>query len=205
MSILSLNEVAKRTNDSFDFNSPLIKLSSLPHKIEEHVVALKELDCKAQVGELYFQARCEAAKRVGFQQLTDLEIVCMLTGSEEKKVSKKSDTYYGKTKISGFYDHLYRKVFDAWMPTTVYYPSFWSFERVCVGPLSELKSPVIPYGVCLRIIELMKLNFFNCFLVFKTEGKNNPIITGVLTKGHFLSGAIVIPEEDHAYFFIAKW
>jgi hypothetical protein len=214
-----LEELAEKTEAvlSLDEGEGL-QLPDLSIQTKDYIDAYRALGLTNHESDLHFYAKCEIAKKVGLQQVSEEEVTKMLIGDEAAKV-KSTIASLSTVEVEEFFDPLFNKIYRANYRGRTFHPPFWStaaWEPIHMVPLSGLKC-AIPYGVLLRIIELKKLNFFNCFLAFAPESviregtysriaRVDPVIVASLAKGHKKSGDRILTDNiEFAHFFVAKW
>jgi len=212
----------------YDFES-LVHPEIYLRDVNNHIQAYKQLGLKAHEDELIFAAKVEQARKIGLKYITEREIADLLVGEYPKPQIKFGFDFNVELGLQ-FYDPLFKKTFDASMPLYSLSPKFWSFQRwepIHMVPLSALSTP-IPYGFLLRVIELQKLNFFNCFFVFaprslvrseayqhKLSERMDPVIVATLVNRFRLDFVSwrdkdkplvrLMTGGEFAHFFIGKW
>jgi hypothetical protein len=215
-----LETLAKKTDAVLSLDEEF-KLPDLSAQTKDYIDAYRKLGLTNHESDLHFYAKGEIAKKAGLQEVSEEEIVRMLTGDEVTPIKKSIDVSYF-TDIEEFFDPLFNKQYRASFRKRVFHAPFFSrtkFEDIHMIPLSGLKC-AIPYGVLLRVLELKKLNFFNCFLAFAPESviregtyarvaRVDPIIVASLAKGHVRefgrNGRINTQAVEFKHFFVAKW
>jgi hypothetical protein len=217
-----LETLAEKTEAVFDVEDGL-KLPDFSTQTKDYIDAYRELGLTNHESDLHYFAKCEIAKKAGLQEVSEEEIVRMLT-NDEVKIKRTIDSDFAE--IEEFFDPLFNETYKATFRKRVFSSPFMAkikFEPIHMVPLSGLKC-AIPYGVLLRVLELRKLNFFNCFLAFAPEtviregtyaraARVDPVIVASLAKGHTRESdwrrnsadRINTQNIEFAHFFVAKW
>ena len=176
------------------------------HHTKRQLTALKEANLTKQQRLTKFNARCEMAKELGFRELSIEDMTTMLG---EKNDNSYLDEYRGSDYTHEyFYDHINQSLCND-RTTRPYLINVkcvnGSYNNLLISNLDNLKIE-IPYGIVLRLNEIKKLNFFNCFNVVAPEScfrqleYKDPIVLATICEAHDK-----VNLGSRRYFFLAQW